>query len=214
MKLHEIAPHLEPHPDIRQWLDQYEIKNYTIRPDGIVDVKGDVDLPNFRETTIPIQFGTVTGAFDSQASGITSLKGVPQLVGQMFTCSDTKIISLMGAPQHVGGEFYCHDTKITSLAGCPKHVGGLFDCRSTQIRSFSGVDKIIKYIGGDFYYSGKQAYLPTHLLGLLLIKGITRFHIDTGGPIDKIMNRYVGTGDILSAQDELIDAGFTDQARL
>jgi hypothetical protein len=29
-----------------------------------------------------------------------------------------------------------------------------------------------------------------------------------------IFNKYVGTGDILSAQDEMIDAGLIDQARL
>jgi hypothetical protein len=46
-----------------------------------------------------------------------------------------------------------------------------------------------------------------------LIKGITHIDIDEG-PIDAIMNKYVGTGDILSAQDELIDAGLFDQARL
>jgi hypothetical protein len=51
-------------------------------------------------------------------------------------------------------------------------------------------------------------------LGLLLIDGICKFDIDTRGPIDAIFNKYVGTGDILSAQDELIDAGFIEQARL
>jgi hypothetical protein len=54
----------------------------------------------------------------------------------------------------------------------------------------------------------------THILGLGLIKGIVRYQIDNDGPIDAIFNKYVGTGDILSIQDELIDAGFIDQARL
>jgi hypothetical protein len=49
---------------------------------------------------------------------------------------------------------------------------------------------------------------------VLLIDGITGFNIDSDGPIDKILNKYKGTGDILSAQDELIDAGFIEQARL
>jgi hypothetical protein len=54
----------------------------------------------------------------------------------------------------------------------------------------------------------------SHSLGLLLIKGVTHISIDLGGPIDHIMNKYIGTGDILSAQDELIDGGFIDHARL
>jgi hypothetical protein len=46
-----------------------------------------------------------------------------------------------------------------------------------------------------------------------LIDGITSFNIDDGS-IDAIFNKYRGTGDIISAQDELIDAGFIEQARL
>ncbi len=66
----------------------------------------------------------------------------------------------------------------------------------------------------------------THLLRLFEISGITHIGImgikgvmvpgQTGNveTLGDIFNKYVGTGDILSAQDELIDAGFIDQARL
>jgi hypothetical protein len=168
MKLHEVAKQLDPHAEIRQWLDDYRILNYTIRPDGVVDVDDRVDLRHFNETILPIQFGTVTGRFDCSHSTLASIKGMPQFIG-------------LG-------------TNLTF----------------SDIKSFSGIDKIIKQINGAVNCDPDV----THILGLLLIKGITSFHIDTGGPIDKIMNRYVGTGDILSAQDELIDAGFIDQARL
>jgi hypothetical protein len=89
--------------------------------------------------------------------------------------------------------------------------------------SLSGVDKIIKHVEDQFIcgpvpLSDKRIAQKnvTHLLGLLLVNGITRFRVDYNfpGPIDEILNKYVGTGDILSAQDELIDAGFIDQARL
>jgi hypothetical protein len=110
---------------------------------------------------------------------------------------------------NVSGNFDCHNTEITLLRGLPQSVGGFFDCHNTRIISLHDIHKQIKHIGGHFYCNGYS----THLLGLLLIGGITKFHIDAG-PIDKIFNKYVGTGDILSAQDELIDAGFIDQARL
>ncbi|HEY4963074.1 MAG TPA: hypothetical protein VIH90_00055 [Candidatus Saccharimonadales bacterium] len=141
---------------------------YTRRPDGIIDVNGDVKITQSAGTTIPIRFGKVAGSFN---------------------CAHTQLKSLQGAPEIVGGYFSCCATKITSL---------------------SGVDKLIKNIDGEFLCNSNV----THILGLLLIKGITKINVDNGGPIDKIMNKYIGTGDILSAQDELLDAGFKDQARL
>ena len=177
MKLHEVAKQSNRHTKIKQWLDQHEIKNYTIRPDGIVDVDGRVALTgdvlvgneNSRLITLPIQFGKVNGVFS--CAGCVKLK------------------SIKGFPQYVMNNLYCDATNITSL---------------------SGIDKIIKQISGGFYCDAGV----THILGLLLIKGITKIDIDQGHTIDQIMNKYLGTGDILSAQDELIDAGLIDQARL
>jgi hypothetical protein len=178
------------HEEIKNWLDKYNVENYTIRPDGIVDVDNDVNLRNFKGTTLPVQFGEVSGHFDMFGTNITSLVGFPVFIGRDFICSGCKnLTSIKYAPRFIGGGFYIHDTSIKSL---------------------TGVDKVIKHISGMCWCDEKV----THILGLLLIKGITDFNIDNGGPIDKIMKKYAGTGDILSAQDELIDAGFIDQARL
>ena len=105
----------------------------------------------------------------------------------------------------------------------PHTIEGYFNCSSNGILSMSGVDKIIKYIDGQFICgpipdrdTSVVLTNTTHLLGVLLIKGVTRVRIDYEFPsrLDDILNKYVGTGDILSAQDELIDAGYIDQARL
>jgi hypothetical protein len=155
--------------EIKRWLDKYNIKNYIIRPNGVVDVDDNIYLRSFTGETLPIQFGT-TGSFDCSHSNITSFKGFPKIIKGYFDCFESKIISL------------------------------------------SGIDKIIKQINGN---GSVIVNVPsTHVLGLLLIEGVRRIDVDMRGPIDKIMNKYLGTGDILSAQDELIDAGFTDQARL
>ena len=197
MKLCEIAKpkpiptkQLLNHQDIKNWLDEQGVKNYDIRPNGIVDVdRAAVDLRKFKGTTLPVQFGKVDGS---------------------FWCNMAPLTSLQGSPQEVGHDFWCNNTKITSLVGVPQYIGGRFACFQTRKISLSGIDKMIKYIGGEVS-CGKEA---THILGLLLIEGITHFDIDSGGPIDTIFNTYLGTGDILSAQDELIDAGLIDQARL
>jgi hypothetical protein len=168
---------LKTHEEIKKWLDQYEIRNYIINPNGVVDVNDNVmfhyDNGKFDPksiVTIPIKFGIVTGSFSYYRTSVSSIKSAPSIIG---------------------GSFHCNNSNITSL---------------------SGVDKIVKQIRGRFIGDENQ----THLLGLLLIPGITTFRInDTSiGLIDKIMNKYLGTGDILSAQDELIDAGLIDQARL
>jgi hypothetical protein len=177
------------HTEIRAWLDLMKIKRYDIQESGVVDVYGNVELQEFGGNTLPIQFGNVSGDFDCSSIDIISLKGAPQSVGELFDCSHTKITSLEYAPQSVGRMFFCNNTKITSLHDFYKQE---------------------PHIGGTFYCSG----YVTHLLGLLLIDNIPKFNIDDGGPIDAIFDKYAKTGDILSAQDELIDAGFIEQARL
>jgi hypothetical protein len=201
---------LTNHFKIKQWLDEQDIKNYTIRPDGVVDVDGSVGLGNFTGTTLPIQFGEVTQQFFANQKTLTSLKGMPHKVGLSFCCYSPKLTSLEGAPQFVGAAFDCSDTSITSLKGAPPIVNGGLYCYNTKIKSLSGTDKIIKHIGEEIVFGNHV----THILGLLLIEGIQGFDVHGDNVITKIMNRYVGTRDILSAQDELIDAGFIDQARL
>jgi hypothetical protein len=156
------------HTEIRQVLDNLNIRNYTIRPNGVVDVDGCVDISWFSGTSLPVQFGKVTGKFSAGAS---------------------PILSLNGFPYYIGTDLFIHSTNIESL---------------------SGIEKIIKEIHGGVYLDPRT----THILGLLLIPGITGFGIDDRGPIDNIMNKYIGTGDIVSAQDELIDAGFINHARM
>ena len=195
---------------VKAWLNQYEISNFTIRSDGIVDVDDDVDLTGFDEPILPVQFGKVSGSFNCYGSALISLQGTPQTVGGDFDCHCTLVTSLQGSPRFIGGSFDCYSTKIKSLDGAPASVGGGFYCDDNNIVTLHGIHKTILYLGSGFYCTGTEV----HLLGLLLIKGVVKFDIDSNGPIDKIFNKYVGTGDILSAQDELIDAGFIEQARL
>jgi len=72
---------------IREWLEQMGIENYTINDDGTVDVDGDVNISNKNLTEIPIQFGKVNGNFWCNNNELTTLKGVPRIVGGIFSCS-------------------------------------------------------------------------------------------------------------------------------
>ena len=87
---------------------------------------------------------------------------------------------------HVSGSFYCSYNKLTSLAGAPQSVGNTFLCENNP---------------------------QLKILSIFKIKGITEIYHEG----ENILNKYYnpdGSGDIIAAQDELIDAGFGDIARL
>ena len=170
-------------------------------------VGGSFDCSHTKITSLAGAPTSVGGDFYCSGTEITSLDGAPTAIGGGFTCSHTNITSLDGAPTSVGGGFFCSYTKITSLIGAPTAVGGSFNCSGTNITSLDGAPKAI---GGNFYCSHTKI---RNVLRFLQIRGVNHIVYDSG-PIDEILNKYAGTGDVISAQDELIDAGFIEQAKL
>ena len=132
---------------IEKWLNEYNIKNYTINDDFIVDVNGDVDLKYKELTEFPeyIQFGVVTGFFSCYKNQLISLRGVPRIVDGYFDCSFNQLTSLEGAPRKCHN-FYCYSNYLTSLKGSPEIVGS-FDCRYNSLISLEGASR---EVGGYF----------------------------------------------------------------
>ena len=93
--------------EIKKWLDSMNIKNYTINKNLTVDVDGNVDLSYENLTSIPVQFGKISGA---------------------FFCHNNELLSLTGCPSSVGGNFWCGNNYLKSLKDCPSSVGGVFWC--------------------------------------------------------------------------------------
>jgi hypothetical protein len=91
--------------EIKNWLNKYGIKNYTINDDLTVDVDDDVNLSYKELTKIEVQFRNVGG---------------------YFYCNNNQLTSLEGCPSTVGGYFSCYNNKLTSLEGCPSSVGVVF----------------------------------------------------------------------------------------
>jgi hypothetical protein len=60
----------EAFEDIDSICKKFGITNYTINPDGTVDVDGDVDLYNKGLTKLPLKFGKVTGYFQNFIDGV------------------------------------------------------------------------------------------------------------------------------------------------
>ena len=194
MKLHEIATARSYiSEEAAEWLwkkrQNHTIGNHFIQRDGTIDVDGSVEIHSADGRELPVQFGKVRDGFYCSGSDLTTLRGCPREVGEDFVCSNIAITSFDGVPLIIGSEFRCFEVKVSSLAGIGKTYA--------------------RHIGGTF----KSNRVFTHMLGLLLVDGLTNI-LTMHTPVDKILNKYLGTGDILSAQHELIEAGFTDQARL
>jgi hypothetical protein len=127
---------------------KYKIENWTLNPDGTVDVDGNVDLSRQRLSKLPLKFGRVTGYFDCSDNQLTSLEGCPTEVGESFHCDNNQLTSLEGCPTEIGGDFECYSNQLTSLEGCPTEIGGSFWCYYNQLTSLEGCPT---EIGGNFF---------------------------------------------------------------
>jgi hypothetical protein len=132
---------------------KYNIKNYTINPDGSVDVDGSVILSSYRFVKLPLKFGRVSGYFDCSDNQLTTLKGSPESVGGSFYCGYNQLTTLEGAPKMVGRDFYCDNNKLTTLKGSPERVGGSFLCRYNQLTTLEGSPR---EVGRDFNCMNNQ----------------------------------------------------------
>ncbi len=153
---------------IEQICEDYRIINYTINPDGTVDVDGDVNLFNML-TKLPVKFGKVHGGFycannylislegcpyevggdfNCHGNQLTSLDGCPSYICDGFDCSNNHLSSLKGGPKEVGGDFYCGNNGLKTLEGGPTEVGGDFCCSYNQLETLEGGPI---EVGGDFY---------------------------------------------------------------
>ena len=125
---------------IKAWLDEHNIKNYTINSKGEVDVDGDVNLSGRGLTEFPsyIQFGNVKGNFFCNNNNLTTLKGAPKKVGGGFECKYNKLTTLKVAPKDIGGYFECSFNNLISLEGAPIEVNSYFDCSNNKLTSLEG----------------------------------------------------------------------------
>lgn len=157
---------------IRDILSKLEIEEFTINPDGVVDVHGHVRIHSRvlievdrhilglittgDQVELPITFGTVNGSFfytkyswSKQNISLKSLKGFPRTI--YGSChiddEDSTIESLQGGPEYVGGEFSISQLKkLKSLKGAPSHIGGDFRCVNCPITSLEGLPDSIGFI--------------------------------------------------------------------
>ena len=133
----------------------------------------------------------VNGDFKVAYNQLTSLEFGPTIT-KNFNCAGNQLTSLEFSPELVFGDFIAYDNKITSLKGIGKHY--------------------LKEINGMLSLSDNQ--ISSHVLGILLIKNLDSFDI-TNKEVKSILNNHLHDDkDILDCQEELIQAGLREFAKL
>ncbi len=124
--------------EIIEICEKYKIKNYTINPDGSIDVNGNVKLSCQALNSLPLKFNKVSGYFYINDNFLTNLNNCPKEVGGEFDCSGNNLTSLEGGPELVGGDYDCSFNRLTSLEGSPMDINGSLKCAYNTLKTLKG----------------------------------------------------------------------------
>ena len=179
-----------------QWLESVGIEKYRIGADGKVNVNGNVILTRKKMPggRFPVKFGKVTGTFNCEYTGLTTLEGAPEFVGKSFFCTFNNIKTIEFLPRHIGETCGCSENQITSLHNVHRYV------RHVQ----------------RFYLRTPE--ITSSVLGLFLIKGLEFYNVNIPEKADEIVWEYFERGGddrrsiMLLCQNALIEAGFANLA--
>ena len=119
---------------IKEICIRYKIKNYTINPDGSIDVDDNVNLSFMGLSELPLKFNKVFGSFDCVNNKLTTLKGSPKHVGGWFDCSNNRLTTLKHCPDYIHNFFYCKYNKLEYLDYLPHHYGSSIVCRGNPLK--------------------------------------------------------------------------------
>jgi len=104
----------ESHDDIHRICKEYGITNYTINPDGSIDVDRYVNFRDNNLTKLPLKFRNVSGYFDCHNNKLTSLEGAPLSVDGYFDCDYNQLTTLDNLP-NLSGYIYMVGNPVYSI---------------------------------------------------------------------------------------------------
>jgi hypothetical protein len=222
MRLFELTePSKAAKQPIIDWLRLNDAKpgSYTINPDLSVSLIGDFTVKHAPDGIIPVQFKTVSGKFEVNASvQLTSLKGMPSVFcGFVKIAGQHELTSLEHFTPIVITHceiLYC--PFVRSLKGGPQHVGR--SCFITEL----GISNLVGLPGtiGDSLYLSLQNIIRMPFLDIFNVEELTRIAIMSKGDayadrihqlgliLDSFLRRPYGNKRIIDCQSALIDVGF------
>ena len=181
-------------PQLESWLkdldvnpDQYEVVN------GRLNIKTSVSLVDQEYTQLPVPFGKIDGDFEVVMPTLKTLKNFPN---------------------QVEGSLIIMHTEIEDLNELEVDVrDGVYMTSNKKLQNFRKVHKHIKSVGAGITVD--IAFGTSGGLGFLLIPGIESIQVPIDSKVAKIMQKHFDEdADLLDIQEELIDAGFKNIARI
>jgi hypothetical protein len=155
------------------------------------------------------------GKFDcSYCKVLTSLEGAPSSTHDFLCFSCNSLTSLKGAPTNSTHKFdcsFCND--LSSLEGAPSSTHN-FDCSyCSSLTSLKGIGKDYLTVINEIFYGDKSG-IKSNILGLLKVKNLKVLSITDDKKLEEIINRHLKTKNILECQEELIENGYKEFAKL
>ena len=94
------------------------IYDYSINPDGSIDVNGDIDLKHLHlHQLLPLRFNYVDVNFDCSSNWLISLEDCPRHVSGNINLGTNQLTSLENSPIELGQYLYCYKNPLKSLVG-------------------------------------------------------------------------------------------------
>ncbi len=204
---------------------------------GLPDsLKGTLYLRNNGLTSLEGCPKKVVGTVQVTDNKLTSLVGGPEEITLNYYCNNNLLATLEGAPKKLkNGDFNCHNNKLTSFEHAPIMIKGEFNGGYNSVTSLIGIpkevislrvddNKITSLLGIHKMSKFENIKLSSNPiveggLGLLLVPGLLSIQAFDCGKFTeaaKIISKYLSKGKsaILECQDELIEAGFEEFAKL
>lgn len=174
-------------------------------------------------TLTDIDMSKVTNSLRIGRNKLTSLEGAPTILkGTLNLYRNEEVLSLEGCPIRIGRDLILGGCNIdmSTIEKLPQTIGNLLDFSSSNITGLPGIGR--KYVKQckTIDLSG-CIQLESHLLGLCLVKGLNDIPFDRYGSTQKtceVLRRFNNfikrKEDVLDVQEELIQAGYKEFAKL
>lgn len=200
----------------------YEItRDYKVKilKDKIVEFYDNRATASIYSYSIPISFDLNSVPFDLKLHHLKTLENSPSIINGFLSISKCdELKSLKGISQHIKGDFGL-TIDLPEIDDFPKIIEGYCTITNKQLTSLKRFNKLCHSIGDEFSIS---APIESDILSLLLIKNISKFSAYGFGDLNfinaiKILSSHYkqdGSGDVLECQEELINNGLKNYAKL